>query len=298
MTFPPPIIEPFQHPLCDERDVKIYIKRDDLIHPVISGNKLFKLSLYLNEFINGDYKTLITFGGAYSNHVHATAFKAKEQGINSVGIIRGEQILPLNPTLKDVTDWGMILEPVSREAYKRKDQSVDINAIINRYEKPFVIPEGGCGSLGVLGASRMLDTVDQSKFDCVVCACGTATTLAGLIHGSAQHITLLGVPVLKAKNWMQKEVQGYLHELGIEKQNWQLMFDYHFGGYAKTPDNLLEFVAEIESDYGLALDPIYTGKAFYGLLDQIKKGQIKRGSRVLFIHTGGLQGKRSFSELA
>lgn len=298
MKFPPPVIEPFQHPLCDERDVKIYIKRDDLIHSVISGNKLFKLSLYLNEFINGDYKTLITFGGAYSNHVHATAFKAKEMGIKSVGIIRGEQIIPLNPTLKDVTDWGMTLEPVSRESYKRKDQSPDIKTIINSYEKPFVIPEGGCDALGVLGAARILEAVDQSKFDYIVCACGTATTLSGLIHRSAEHIKLLGVPVLKAKKWMQQEVQDYLHGLNSNKQNWQLMFDYHFGGYAKTPENLLTFISEVEVNYGLELDPIYTGKAFYGLLDQIQKGQIKSGSNVLFIHTGGLQGRRSFTGLS
>lgn len=292
MMFPPPIIEPFSHPLCDQHDVQVFIKRDDLIHDVISGNKLFKLSLYLEKFKKENYKTLITFGGAYSNHVHATAYKAKSLGIKSVAIIRGEQLLPLNPTLKDVTDWGMVLEPVSRADYKLKEQSEHIKKIIDTYGDPLLVPEGGCGTLGVLGAAKMLDGVDQSSFDYVICACGTATTLSGLICASEDPIKLIGVPVLKAQKWMGQEIGDYLNQLNIKKSNWQLLHDYHFGGYAKTPTQIVEFVSEMEKDYGLMLDPIYTGKAFYALLDQIKKGLIAKGSKVLFVHTGGLQGRR------
>jgi len=288
----PPIIEPFYHPLCEQKGVQVFIKRDDLIHPIISGNKLFKLSLYLEKFAEGDYKTLITFGGAYSNHVHASAYKTKQLGIKSVAIIRGEQLLPLNPTLKDVAQWGVTLEPVSRADYKLKETSPRIQSIIDSYEKPLLIPEGGCGELGVLGAAKMLEEVDQSKFDFVVCACGTATTLSGLIYASEKHIKLIGVPVLKAQNWMDQEVTGYLDKLHCNKHNWQLLYDYHFGGYAKMPENLLQFVTDIKTDYGLALDPVYTGKAFFALLDQINNGQIEAGSKVLFVHTGGLQGAR------
>lgn len=259
---------------------------------VISGNKLFKLSLYLEKFKKENYKTLITFGGAYSNHVHATAYQAKVLGIKSVAFIRGEQLLPLNPTLKDVTQWGTVLEPVSRADYKLKEQSEHIKKIISTYENPLLVPEGGCGSLGVQGAARMLDGVGQSNFDYVVCASGTATTLSGLICASEAHIKLLGVPVLKAQNWMDQEISDYLTQLEINKSNWQLLHDYHFGGYAKTPMQVLDFVSEMESDYSLILDPIYTGKAFYALLDQIKKGLIEKGSKVLFVHTGGLQGRR------
>ncbi len=285
-------IEPFNHPLLSQHDVSVHVKRDDLLHSVVSGNKLYKLMLNLEQFKREDKKTLITFGGAYSNHLHATAFMGKSLGIKTVAIVRGEQLIPLNPTLKDCTDWGMTLEPVSRGLYRQKQQAAEIQAIIDKYPCPYVVPEGGANRLGVLGAAKMLDGVEQDNLDVVVVACGTGVTMAGIVSACAPHVKVIGMPALKAENWMADEVQGWLNTIGCGNRNWALQCRYHFGGYGKTKPELLAFMHEMEVRYNLMLDPIYTGKAFFGLMQMIEQGEIARGSRVLFIHSGGLQGRR------
>ncbi len=290
-------IEPFKHPLLIEHNISLHIKRDDALHGVVSGNKLYKLALNLEHFKHHNKKTLITFGGAYSNHLHATAFMGKELGIQTVGIIRGEQLLPLNPTLKDCTNWGMTLEPVSRKIYKEKESSGEIQAIIKKYEDPYVIPEGGANLLGIKGCETILEGVNQAEYDVIVLACGTGTTLAGLISASLPHIQLIGMAVLKGARWMQQEVNSYLNLLSCTKSNWQINQNYHFSGYGKVNAELERFVKQMEENYQLELEPIYTGKAFYGLLDLIKAGKIEKNTRVLFIHTGGLQGKRGLAFL-
>ncbi len=288
-------IEPFNHPLLLQHDVSIFIKRDDLLHSVVSGNKLYKLMLNLEQFKREDKKTLITFGGAYSNHLHATAFMGRRLGIQTVAIVRGEQLVPLNPTLKDCTDWGMIIEPVSRGLYRQKHQAPEIQSIIDKYPSPYVVPEGGANRLGVLGAAKMLDDVDQESLDIVVVACGTGVTMAGLISGCEPHVRVIGFPALKAEKWMGDEVRGWLGVITCANNNWALQHGFHFGGYGKTKPDLLEFMGDMEAGYNLLLDPIYTGKAFYGLLKMIENGEIARGSNVLFIHSGGLQGRRGLS---
>ncbi len=292
MKIPQASIEPFHHPLLIEHNISLHIKRDDALHSVVSGNKLYKLALNLEYFKQHNKKTLITFGGAYSNHLHATAYMGKKLGIQTVGIIRGEQLLPLNPTLKDCTKWDMTLEPVSRLIYKEKESAVEIQSIIKNYESPYVIPEGGANLLGIKGCEKILKGVDQKNYDVIVLACGTGTTLAGLISASLPHIKLIGMAVLKGASWMEQEVRSCLNLLGCTKNNWQINQDYHFSGYAKVNSQLKSFVEEMQKDYQIELEPIYTGKAFYGLLDLIKAGKIEKNSRVLFIHTGGLQGKR------
>ncbi len=287
-------LEPFNHPLLLKHNVSVNIKRDDLLHAVVSGNKLFKLMFNLNEFKRLHKKTLITFGGAYSNHLHATAFMGKELGVQTVGIIRGEQLLPLNPTLKDCTDWGMILEPVSRGDYRQKQASADIQNIINKYSSAYIVPEGGANELGVLGAAKILEGIDQKKFDTVVVACGTGVTMAGIVSACEPHLRVIGMPALKAEKWMASEIQGWLDVVGCSNKNWMVEYQYHFGGYGKTKPELLQFIEEMEQQYQLLLDPIYTGKAFYGLLKMIEHGEVVSGSRVLFIHSGGLQGSRGF----
>ncbi len=292
MKLNPVPIESFSHPVLSQYGVSVHVKRDDLQHDVVSGNKLYKLMLNLDQFERDNKKTLITFGGAYSNHLHATAFMGKELGIKTVAIVRGEQLIPLNPTLKDCTDWGMIIEPVSRAVYRQKNQAPEIQTIIDKYESPCVVPEGGANILGVKGAAKMLQGVDQSDIDVMVVACGTGVTMAGLISACEPHVRVIGMPALKAENWMHSEVQGWLDGMGCSNNNWMVECRYHFGGYGKTNSQLLSFVDELDVQYDLQLDPIYTGKAFYGLLKMIELGQIAKGSRVLFIHSGGLQGKR------
>ncbi len=288
-------LELFHHPLLTQHNIRLHIKRDDLLHPVVSGNKLYKLMLNLEQFKYEHKKTLITFGGAYSNHLHATAFMGKSLGIQTVAIVRGEQLVPLNPTLKDCTDWGMVIEPVSRGLYRQKQQAPEIQSIIDKYPSPYVVPEGGANRLGVQGVAQMLDGVDQKDLDVVVVACGTGVTMAGLISACEPHVRVIGFPALKAEKWMGGEVQGWLDVIACTNNNWALQHGYHFGGYGKTKLELLEFMDDMEANYNLLLDPIYTGKAFYGLLKMIENGNIARGSNLLFVHSGGLQGRRGLS---
>ncbi|MEH6346658.1 MAG: pyridoxal-phosphate dependent enzyme [Bermanella sp.] len=286
-------IESFHHPLLSQCGVRVDVKRDDLIHPVVSGNKLYKLHFNLVEFERSKMKTLVTFGGAYSNHLHAVACVGKELGVPTVGIVRGEQLLPLNPTLKDCVAWGMTLEPVSRTLYRQKNNSEQVQDIISKYESVYLVPEGGGNLLGVQGAALMLDGVQQDDYDVIAVASGTGATVAGLISASEPNINVIGFATLKGATWMVDEVEGFLEQLSCSKSNWQINCDYHFGGYGKKNNELSAFVDEISRSYGLDLEPVYTGKAFYGVLDLIARGVIKENSRVLFIHSGGLQGMRT-----
>ena len=292
-----PVI-PLTTPELVSKGISLSVKRDDLQHSIVSGNKLFKLHYHLEHCKKNNIKTIVTFGGAYSNHLHATAYAANKLGIKTVAVIRGEQIIPLNATLKDCTDWGMILEPVTRKEYKEKTKSPVIQTILDQYPDAYLIPEGGCDLLGVQGASKILDGVDQSQFDYIVCACGTGSTVSGVISKSQPHITVIGMAVLKGAHWMKSEVQAWLEKLnapasGEHLAKWMINTDYHFGGYGKIKPALTDFIREIESRYDLPLEPIYTGKSVYGILDLAKKDYFPKGSRILFIHTGGLQGNRS-----
>lgn len=285
-------IQVINHPLLQEKEIHLSVKRDDLQHDIVSGNKLFKLHYHLQQCKQQGIDTIITFGGAYSNHLHATAFAAKKMGIKAVAIVRGELIYPLNPTLKDCSDWGMKLEPVSRADYKNKEQSETIANIIQSYDNSYLIAEGGCDLLGVKGAKKILDGVDQTDVDYIVCACGTGTTISGLIACAQPHIKTMGFAVLKGAKWMQAEVQAWLDTLDNKNTNWEINTQYHFGGYAKNKPELLQFIAEIKHNQNLMLEPVYTGKALFGLFDLIQQDYFEKGSRILFIHTGGLQGFR------
>ena len=284
-------------PELTNQGISLFVKRDDLQHQVVSGNKLFKLFYHLQHCQKNKIETILTFGGAYSNHLHATAYAAQQMGINSVAIVRGEQLLPLNPTLKDCTDWGMVLEPVSRIDYKQKQGSEFVQNIIAQYKGAHVIPEGGCDLMGVQGAAKILEGVDQTEYDYIVCPCGTGTTLAGIVSKADPHITVLGMAVLKGAQWMEAEVEEWLSKSYQQSKqqhqaSWRINTDYHFGGYGKIKPELLEFIKTNNLDYDLPLEPIYTAKAMYGVLDMIRKGMFEKGSRILFIHTGGLQGYR------
>lgn len=291
-TFPKPIIQPIRLHVLTDFDISLHVKRDDLIHDAVSGNKLFKLHYYLQRLQQEKKQTLITFGGAFSNHLHATAYIGKHLAINTVGIVRAEphELTHLTPTLQDCRDWGMRLEPVSRSEYKLKQQSACVCDIAQKYPDPLWVPEGGSGVLGVRGAQLILKDVDQSQYDVIVLACGTGTTLAGVINASEPHIHVVGIPVLKGARWMQAEVEQYLNP---GRDNWQLALDYHFSGYAKWNEELLGFIKHVKHEANLPLDQVYTAKALYGLVDMVKRSVIKKGSRVLFIHTGGLQGARA-----
>jgi len=286
-------IEVVNHPLFAQYDVHVSVKRDDQIHAVVSGNKVFKLRYHLEAFKTGGYEHIASFGGPYSNHLHALAYVGYEQGIKTLGIIRGEQVYPLNHTLQDCVNWGMELIPIPRIEYKHKHESELLQRYLSQYESIYLVPEGGSGLLGVQGAEDILSGVSLDNYDYIVCACGTGTTVAGLISSIAQqnktaHVYALAV--LKAKEWLQQEISEYLNGRAQQYKYWQVSDEYCFGGYGKTPKELLSFM-EKESAH-LPLEPIYTAKAWYGLQQLVQTKQIANGSRVLFIHTGGLQGWR------
>lgn len=270
--------------------IQVTIKREDLLHAQISGNKFRKLKYNLIKARQFNQRTLLTFGGAYSNHIAAVAAAAHEFGFNSIGIIRGEELadkIDQNPTLHKAHQHGMQLHFVSRADYRRKTESEFIKQLIEQYGEFYLIPEGGSNHLAVQGCAEILTTHDRQQFDYVCCAVGTGGTLAGIIESSAPSQTVLGFAALKG-DFLQAQIQQW-----TGKTNWRLISDYHCGGYAKTTPALLHFIQQFYQRTGIPLEPIYTGKLMFGLLDLIQRGYFAPHSRILVIHTGGLQGNLS-----
>ncbi|WP_347453033.1 pyridoxal-phosphate dependent enzyme [Acinetobacter thermotolerans] len=264
----------------------VTIRRLDLVHPKISGNKFFKLKYNFLETQRLGYQKLLTFGGAYSNHIAATAFAAHEFGFASVGIIRGEELKnkSFNPTLQTAQDFGMQLHFVSREDYRRKQHPEFLAELQQQFPEHYVIPEGGTNSLAIRGCKEILKPTD-AEFDVICCAVGTGGTIAGLIEASQDHQQVLGFSALKG-SFLNDDVAKL-----TSKRNWQIIDDYCCGGYAKTTSELLQFIQDFEAEHGIPLEQVYTGKMLMGLTDLIQKGHFPAGSKILVIHTGGLQGR-------
>ncbi|NCI77588.1 1-aminocyclopropane-1-carboxylate deaminase/D-cysteine desulfhydrase [Acinetobacter kanungonis] len=276
---------PYQHIHVD--GFEITIKRLDLVHPQISGNKFFKLKYNLLAAQQQGYKKLLTFGGAYSNHIAATAYAAQCFGFESLGIIRGEELAskPLNPTLSTAQQFGMQLQFVSRENYRLK-QSPDYLAQLQQdYPDYYVIPEGGTNTLAIQGCQEILNSQDRENYDVICCAVGTGGTITGLIEASNPHQHVLGFSALKG-DFLTTEVQQLTH-----KTNWQITDQFCCGGYAKTSPELLQFIQDFEQCYQILLEQVYTGKMLMGLFELLRQGHFTAGQRILVIHTGGLQGR-------
>lgn len=268
-------------------DISITVKRIDQVHPRISGNKWYKLKYNLIEAKRLGYSQLLSFGGAYSNHIHALAHAAHEFGFDSVGIIRGAELAdkPLNPTLSTAQNLGMRLEFISREEYRRKHTTEFLGELQQRYPQAFVIPEGGTNALAIKGCEEILSDQDKQNFDLIVCAVGTGGTLSGLINASDPNQQVVGFSALKG-DFLTEEVKKWSE---ATKHNWRVYEENTFGGYGKFDQLLLRFIEDIEHQYDLPLDPIYTGKAFYRVLKMAEQGKIPSHTKVLFIHSGGLQ---------
>ncbi len=281
------IIVPIQHPALAYNKVHLYMKRDDLLHPIISGNKWRKLKYTLLHALNKGQQHLISMGGAYSNHLHALAYIGYKLNLKTTGLIRGEQPEKDNRTLSDLRRWGMSLEFVSRSRYRelRKYRTFD-SAPAKQYDG-FWIPEGGANQEALRGVAEILKEVDM-EFDTLALACGTGTTLAGLAKKLPRTQHALGFSALKGGGFLEKDVKKLLKNKSIN--NWSINFDYHFGGFAKTTDELTAFVNEFQSYNDIPLEPIYNGKMLYGLIDMIKNERFKKGQTLIAIHTGGLQG--------
>lgn len=275
---------PDQH--IEYRHQRISIKRLDLIHPQISGNKFFKLKYNLLAARQQGFEKVLTFGGAYSNHIAATAFAAHKFGFQSLGMIRGEELAqrPFNPTLATAQQFGMQLEFISRNAYRQKDQPDFLQRLQQQYPDFYLIPEGGTNALAIQGCREIL-TAEDAQFDLICCAVGTGGTLAGLIEASQQHQQLLGFSALKG-DFLTHEVAQL-----TTKRNWRILDNYCCGGYAKTTPELIQFIQTFEQRYNIPLEQVYTGKMLRGIFDLIDQDKIGPDQKILLIHTGGLQGR-------
>ena len=288
-----------QLPELSEKGIRLWLLRLDQTHPYISGNKWYKLKYNLEFAVDNGYRTVLSFGGAYSNHIHALAWAANEASLNSIGVIRGEPEYAANPTLSDAQEWGMQLKFVSRQDYRLRQDPDYIQQLCNSLPESLqpvlVIPEGGSNKLAVKGCREILSeqVLQHVKPDQVILACGTGGTLSG-VAVSQPTLDILGIPVLKNAAFLYEDIRNLIQSSGeIDPQNWTLDLDGHFGGYAKCPPDLTDFIQRIESECGVPLDQVYTAKMLLRTLQMIKQDLIKPDSTLLALHTGGLQGKRS-----
>jgi len=264
----------------------VYIKREDLIHPVISGNKFRKLKYNLIEAKAGNHTKLLTFGGAFSNHIAAAAFAAKENGFEIIGVIRGEELrdkISDNPTLQFAQDCGMKFEFVSREQYRLKTESQFIEQLKQKFGSFYLLPEGGTNDLAIKGCEEILTPTDV-QFDYICCAAGTGGTISGIINSSQKHQKVIGFPALKG-DFLKDEICNF-----VQNNRWELIHTYHFGGYGKVDTALIAFMNLFYEKTEILLDPIYTGKLMYGVVDLINTNYFPENSKILVIHTGGIQG--------
>lgn len=291
LSYNPTPIQEIHNEALTQAGIRLLIKREDLNHPNISGNKWWKLKYNLDEAIKQEKNVLLTFGGAYSNHIYATAAAAKELGLKSIGIIRGEETLPLNNTLAFAKQCGMQLQYISREEYRNKNEDEFIRNLQNRFGKFYLIPEGGTNSLAIKGCEEFAKTLDEIDFDYCCLPVGTGGTMAGLIAGLKRTKEIIGFPVLKGAEFLQTDIEKFLQAFSNDvHKNWKLDTSYHHGGYAKTSPGLLSFMKMMKDEYNLPLDAVYTGKLLWAVMDYVEKGKFKPGSTVLALHTGGLQG--------
>lgn len=281
-------IEQIHDNLFSEKGISVYLKRDDLIHPYISGNKYRKLIYALNHIKDNNIKTVLTFGGAFSNHIHAFSYAAKINGIKSIGIIRGEELKnkPLNDTLLFAKENEMEFIFVSREEYKKRYDQDYLNQLAEKYNA-YIIPEGGTQSFSKYGLLDMMQEINKEKdFDYICSACGTGGTFSGIVSGLNNKQKGLGFLVLKG---IENDIISKIKEFSDNK-NYELISDYHFNGYAKYNDELISFINYFKLKHNIQLEQVYTGKMMYGFYNMVKNDFFKRGDQICLVHTGGIQG--------
>lgn len=283
-------------PILKEKGIKLFIKREDSIHSFVSGNKFRKLKYNILEAKNLHKETLLTFGGAFSNHIVATAFAASAYGLKSIGIIRGDELgldlnktLTQNTTLQKAKDYGMEFCFISRENYRKKNEINFIKDLEQKFGNFYLIPEGGTNKLAIKGCEEIL-TKKDSQFNYICVSVGTGGTIAGLINASKKHQEVIGFPALKG-DFLTNEIKKY-----TLKKNWRLNTNYHFGGYGKYKPSLVDFINDFSIKTKILLDPIYTGKLIIGILDMVEQNIFSKGTKILAIHTGGLQGISGFNQ--
>ena len=284
-------------PILEEKKVELFIKREDKIHPFVSGNKFRKLKYNLAEAKNQKNEIVLTFGGAFSNHIVATAVAGKLSGLKTIGIIRGDELgkdlantLSKNSTLREAHNNGMQFLFISRSEYREKTSKEFIQNLKNQLGDFYLIPEGGTNKLAIKGCEEILTEKDEN-FNYICSAIGTGGTISGLINSTKNHQKVIGFPALKG-DFLEKEINPFAKR----NDNWNLETEYHFGGYGKYNSELIRFINEFKEQTNIPLDPIYTGKMLFGILDMIAKNQFPENSKILAIHTGGLQGVNGFNQ--
>ncbi len=289
----PSPLQNISDPLFTKKGIEVWIKRDDLIHPYVMGNKWRKLKLNILHAKDNDHKGLVTFGGAYSNHIAATAAACAENGLSSVGIIRGEELTAeSNSTLNTAHEQGMKLEFVTRSRYKALTQ--DIGQIRSDYPNYHIVPEGGSNHLAIEGCQDIVNEISV-PFDHIVTSVATGGTMAGLIKALKGQSNVIGILALKGEGF-HESFHLFLHQHDIHDENYMLSNDWHWGGYAKVPDELIDFINSTKNKIDILFDPIYTAKMYYAVLGLIKDNYFKRGSRIVLLHTGGLQGTSGINQ--
>jgi 1-aminocyclopropane-1-carboxylate deaminase len=291
LIYKPTPIQEIRYPALEQAGIQLLVKREDLNHPYISGNKWWKLKYNIQQARSEGKKAILTFGGAYSNHIYATAAAAHENNLTAIGIIRGEQHSPLNPTLQFAQDRQMKFFYVSREAYKNKNTGPFIEEFKIRFGDPFIIPEGGTNRYAVKGCAEFAEgELAALSFDYLFLPVGTGGTMAGLICGLGGSKKIRGVTILKNGGFLHDDIRTLVTEFsGKDYGNWSLLTSYDHGGYAKTTNELQQFIAEMKEMHDLPLDPVYTGKLLWAVVKEAEKGAFPRGTTLLALHTGGLQ---------
>jgi len=285
-------VQILDHPVFEEKGVKVMVKRDDLTHPEIQGNKWRKLKYNLQQAELEEKKTLITLGGGFSNHIAATAAAGKYFQFNTIGIIRGDELdEKMNLTLVKAANYGMKLYFVDRETYRKLSENPE--SLLAYATDAYVLPEGGTNAYALKGCKEILNGIDED-YDQVAVSIGTGGTFAGILDSLHGEKKLLGFSALKG-NWIEKSIHDLLQINGINYTNFDVLSEDKFGGYGRFNQELIQFILEFNQQFAILLDPIYTAKLFYSVWDMIKNEQIARGTRLLIIHTGGLQGISGFN---
>ena len=272
-------------------EIEVFIKRLDLIDPFISGNKLFKLKYNVDRALKEKKNMLITFGGAFSNHILATAAYAKKKNIDCLAIVRGEEYSELNPLLTLAKEYGMKFCFVSRKEYAKRNDNKYVSELARKYKKAYIVPEGGNNKLGVLGAEEILEKQDKT-FDYIICPIGTGATISGIVNSSKSTQKIIGINCINEIKDLNNNISQKTN-----KNNWKIINEFNFGGFAKFDNVLTKYLKKFKSNNKITLDLNYTTKMFFGFEELINRRYFQRKSKVLLIHTGGIYGNLGFNYL-
>lgn len=306
---PKPIIEPI--PYLSNTNLKVDCLRLDQIHPIVSGNKWYKLRYYLKAAKETNANAIASFGGPYSNHLVALSYAAKTEGLTSIGYVRSNQGEPITPSLQEAMNYGMQLVFLGRTSFQEKKDALLKENESSLNKDIYFVDEGGYGNIGAKGAATIIkdwkhnnandvanaisNNVENPlhQYDFIICAVGTGTMIAGIINAAAQHQTIIGIPVLKNEGSIVNEIKNLLLN---QNAAFTLLHEYHQGGYAKTTPVQINFMNQFWEETKIPTDIVYTGKVFYAVNELVNKNYFKSNSSILVMHSGGLQGNRSLEK--